>query len=621
MDLEEEHPNVILHIDFDCYYAQIEQVMNPQLKGKPFGVKQRFHVVTTNYIARSLGITKMMLISDALKICPSLVLINGEDLTNYKTYAKRITELVHLHFGPSEKLGMDEHYLDVTKVINKQISELNREQLRNVQIVGPLHPCEQAFSECHCGCELRLKQGSQLAQTIRHKIFQELRLTCSVGIAHNKLLAKLVGQQNKPDNQTTLAPSAAASFMAELKNLRRITGIGDRTAAKIEELNIRTVSDLQTCDDSVLEQSLGFDAAQRLKQLSLGNDPSEVKPSGKQKSVGLEDSCLPISLRSEATEKFRALLTRLVMQIQDDMRIPSALKVTVRKYDPQKKNSIRETKQCTVAATLFRIVKGRVQLVDSAEEKLLKNIMVLFDRMVDLKQQLNITLLGLCFSKFQDHQRGPSSIANFLIKKQDVEVQSITNLSNESININNNNNSYGESFRSTSSPSSMMDYDSISNTSLDLSGSEESELEPSPKKRKKLNVFLVTGRSRRHSSNDDLNSPSKLNVSNLRLNGNAMDTTTDGVMIKSSATSSSSPRIISPLCIPNNQPTAAACSSSSELPPNIDPNVWKELPLEVQRELVLSWQIPTLSTSAAAPPPAPPKKTSNATLHKYFIRN
>ena len=610
------HPKVVIHVDFDYYYAQVEEVLNPELKNKPVGIKQRFHIVTCNYKAREYGIKKMDLISDATRKCPELVIINGEDLNNYKTYSKRIAELIHLLVGPSERMGLDEHFLDITKQVEDQISSLSETEIKNLRLHGPIFPNEEAFSECRCGCEQRLAVGSQIASKLREKILQDLKLTCSVGIAHNKLLSKLVGQLNKPNNQTVLAPMSASDFMKELKDLRKITGIGERTATRIEELGINTIADLQTCDTDKLIKKFGSDMASKLKELSLGFDSSEVKPSGKPKTVGLEDSCRPISIKSDAQEKFRALLSRLVTQIQDDGRIPQSIKVTVRKYDPAKKSSIRETKQCSLPPSHFRCIEGKIQLVSGAEEKIIKNVMTLFDRMVDLKQQFNITLLGLCFSKFQDQKRGSGagSIASFLMKKQDVEVQSITNLSNESIN-----GSFADSFRSkTASPSSsIMDYETMSNTSLDFSGSEESEFEPSPKKRKKLNLLLVA-KSRRYSGNEDIASPSKLNVSALQLNSTSMDTSDGlGLIMKTSSTPN---RVISPLCLNNESPIATS-SKSSELPPNVDPTVWRELPLDVQRELITSWQPtqPTINTT---------KTNSIATtthpksgLHKYFIRN
>jgi DNA polymerase iota len=547
---DQKHLNVIIHLDIDYFYAQVEEILNPELKSKPLGVKQGLNIVTCNYIAREYGVGKWRPLKECLEKCPELVIVNGEDLTNYKVYSKRVSELLHKMFGTTERMGLDEHYIDITKEIERQLTELD---VNEHHFVGPIFPDEETFDQCKCGCKTRLMLGTEIADRVRKRLFEDLKLTCSIGIAHNKLLAKLVGTMNKPNNQTALAPTASKVFMADLKNLRSITGIGEKTATRIQELGIITVADLQNCDIQRLQKKFGIDMATRLKEMSLGIDTSDIKATGKPKTVGLEDSFRPISIRSDAAEKFQALLSRLMIQIQDDGRVPQSIKVTVRKYDPVKKNSIRETKQCALAPSLFRCVDGKIQLTDGAEQKIIKNVLMLFDRMVDLKQQFNITLLGLCFSKFQEQKKGPGSIASYLMKKQDVEVQSITNLSNETIN-----GSLSDSFRSkTASPSSsLMDFETLSNNSLDLSGSSETELEPSPKKRKKLNLLLVA-RNRRYSSNDDIASPSKLNVSDLHLNGNSMDTSTPT-------------RIISPLC-KNPEPIACSSTKQAEIPPNIDP--------------------------------------------------
>ncbi|XP_070508765.1 DNA polymerase iota [Chironomus tepperi] len=604
---DQKHLNVIIHLDIDYFYAQVEEILNPELKNKPLGVRQGLSIVTCNYLAREHGVGKWKPLKECIEKCPELVIVNGEDLTNYKVYSKRVSELLHKMFGTTERMGLDEHYIDITKEIERQLTELD---VNEHHFVGPIYPDEETFNQCNCGCKTKLMLGTEIADRVRKRLYEDLKLTCSIGIAHNKLLAKLVGTMNKPNNQTALAPTASKVFMADLKNLRSITGIGEKTAARIQELGIQTVADLQDCDIQRLQKKFGIDMATRLKEMSLGIDTSEIKATGKPKTVGLEDSFRPISIRSDAAEKFQALLSRLMIQIQDDGRIPQSIKVTVRKYDPVKKNSIRETKQCALAPSLFRCVDGKIQLTEGAEQKIIKNVLMLFDRMVDLKQQFNITLLGLCFSKFQEQKKGPGSIANYLMKKQDVEVQSITNLSNETIN-----GSLSDSFRSkTASPSSsLMDFETLSNNSLDLSGSSETELEPSPKKRKKLNLLLVA-RNRRYSSNDDIASPSKLNVSDLHLNGTSMDTSTPT-------------RIISPLC-KNPEPIACSSTKQTEIPPNIDPSVWQELPLEVQRELMMNWQTTASNATNSTIPSShhsktrlSSTKTNNNTLHKYFVQN
>lgn len=230
---DEQHLSVILHVDIDYFYAQVEEILNPELKNKPFGIKQGLNIVTCNYLARDKGVGKWVPISDSIKKCPELVIVNGEDLTNYKVYSKRISELLHKMFGTTERMGLDEHYIDVTKEIERQLKEdLNDKH----HFIGPLFPDEESFDACKCGCKKRLILGTEIADRVRKRLFEDLKLTCSIGIAHNKLLAKLVGQMNKPNNQTALAPTCSKLFMADLKNLRSITGIGEKTAAKIQEL-------------------------------------------------------------------------------------------------------------------------------------------------------------------------------------------------------------------------------------------------------------------------------------------------------------------------------------------------------------------------------------------------
>lgn len=488
------HANVILHLDIDYFYAQVEEVMNPDLKEKPFGVQQGTNIVTCNYIARSFGVKKWRPLKESLEKCPDLVLVNGEDLSNYKVYSKKMAELLHTTIGPTERMGLDEHYMDITKMVEDQLSDMSEDQLSSTTMAGPFYPSEEAFTECQCGCTRRLMVGSKIAHEIRQQILEELKLTCSVGIAHNKILAKLVGQLNKPNNQTVLAPMAASMFMAELKDLRSITGIGGKTASKLEELGISSIEELQNCELSKLQANFGAETAKRLKEISVGVDTHAVKPSGKPKTVGLEDSCQPISLRSDALEMFEGLLPQLVRQIEGDGRIPQGIRVTVRKYDKVKKLSTRETKQNQLMPSFFRFVDGKIQLTDGAHDKIIKDVMDSFDHLVGLKKAFYINLIGLCFNKFQEHKKGLSSIENFLVKKSKREEN-----------------------------------DSTPQFVEQPSAETEKEDEP-PAKRQKIDERK----------------------------------TADPVV--------------------------------PDIPSNVDPSVWKELPLEVQQELLRSWLPPPSST-------------------------
>uniref|UniRef100_A0A182J948 Uncharacterized protein n=1 Tax=Anopheles atroparvus TaxID=41427 RepID=A0A182J948_ANOAO len=537
-DEEQVHPRAIIHIDMDYYYAQVEEVLNPSLKDKPFAVKQRFCVVTSNYIARQYGVKKLQPVKEALAVCPELVLVNGEDLTKYKEMSVRINEIMHRFTPHVEKLGLDENYLDVTELLGERIEQLeasgDRSKLEYVE--GLIHPTpERNPSEpatdrdlfrqcCCCGCDKRLILATHLAKEIRDCIFNELGLRCCAGIAHNKLLAKLVGAIHKQNKQTVLLPTWGSTFVASLGCVRSLTGVGEKTAQTLADCcGISTVSDLQQVSLDKLAKHLGQEQAVRLKQLAFGRDDTPVKQTGKPKSVGLEDSCPSISVRADAEEKFRHLLVRLVKNIAEDGRVPIAIKVTVRKFDLAKRTTHRESKQDKLLPSMFRHANGRLVLADGAQEKILAVVMKVFERMVDLRQPFNITLLGLSFFKFQERRLGSKSIANFLIKKSDIEVQSITNLSNESITLSD------VSLCSNKSSLSAMDCEpccsSDAGSLASLSGS-ESDVEPSPKKSRRL-VFLgrrsLQSAERRHGYSEDETTLSKLRVADLRLNSKEYD--------------------------------------------------------------------------------------------------
>uniref|UniRef100_A0A182P580 UmuC domain-containing protein n=1 Tax=Anopheles epiroticus TaxID=199890 RepID=A0A182P580_9DIPT len=554
-DTEDEecvHPRVIIHIDMDYYYAQVEEVLNPSLKDKPFAVKQRFCVVTSNYIARQQGIKKLQPVKEALAICPELVLINGEDITKYKEMSVRINEIMHRFTPHVEKLGLDENYLDVTELVAERLEQLEARgdsaELEKLNFVsGLIHPLPERtdapdsavpFREtdrdifrrcCCCGCDRRLILATHLAQEIRDSIYKELGLRCCAGIAHNKLLAKLVGAVNKQDKQTVLLPTHASSFVASLGSVRSLTGIGEKTAHTLADTcGISTVTDLQCVELDRLTKHLGYEQAVRLKQLALGRDDSIVRQTGKPKSVGLEDSCPSISVRADAEEKFRHLLVRLVKNIADDGRVPIAIKVTVRKFDLAKRTTHRESKQDKLLPSMFRHASGRLVLADGAQEKILAIVMKVFERLVDLRQPFNITLLGLSFFKFQERRTGSKSIANFLIKKSDIEVQSITNLSNESITLSD------ISFCSNKSALSAMECEPCCSSdagSIASHSGSESDAEPSPKKSRRLLIHagnrhagVETAQQRRYGSSEpDETTLSKLRVADLRLNSKEYD--------------------------------------------------------------------------------------------------
>lgn len=621
---EEQHNGVIIHIDIDCFYAQVEEIRNPLLRNKPVGIQQKNIVVTCNYAARTFGVKKLMLLTDAQRLCPDLILINGEDLTPYRQMSTKIHSVLQT-FSPSvEKLGLDENFLDVTNIIDAKLNEdYNRGVIAdNTLLDTHVFPEYETLSSCSCGCEVRLMLGARLALEIRKKLFDELGITSCAGIAHNKLLAKIVGTKNKPNKQTVLIPACTNDMMIGLESIRAIPGIGQKAEQLLNDAGVRTVKELQDVDFLVLQKIFGHETTVKYKNWSKGIDKSTVVASGKPKTISLEDSCRSISFRTDVEEKFRLLLIRLVNQVAEDGRIPLAVKIIVRKYDAAKKSSHRETKQANILPSLFKEQgNGKVVLVEHGQEKLLQIVMRLFERVVNLKLPFNITLLGLAFTKFQERNLKSRSIANFLIRTTDLEVQSVTSLSSDGLQSIKN-------YQLRGSPT-QMDFDTTSEASHASYPSDvsESEIEPSPKKNK-FGISFAKRRCLAANTSTETASPSKLRVSELRLNSKESDSDTNMQSMHHDNTPSPielnpNVSVINPSATDQTDPAKHLPNAS--FPPNVSMEVFSKLPIDVQSELVNQWRIPHETqeshTSVARRPRNGSKKSKANTLHRYFITN
>lgn len=272
--------------------------------------------------------------------------------------------------------------------------------------------------------------------------------------------------------------------------------------------------------------------------LSYGKDDSPAKLTGRPQIIGLEDRCHSISLKNEIVEKFRTLLHRLMILVAEDGRMPRTMKVTIRKFDPHRKTNIKEQKQCNISPSLFTI-KNAIQLSPNAEDKLVTIIMSLFHKLVNLDNSFHVTLLGLAFTKFHERQLEKSSIASFLVKN--LSVQSVTSL---------------KSNKEASYETTKMDCSPLQKSGDCNTDGSESEIESSPKKTK-LSTLIVKRRCMQSSLNCP--SPSKLRVAELKLNAREID-------------------------------HASSANLQDIRGNNVDSEVFKELPSEVQKELIEEWK-------------------------------
>ena len=254
-----DHQRIILHLDMDSFYASVEVQENPELKGKPVVIgadpkngSGRGVVSTCSYEARAFGIRSAMPISQAFVLCPNAVFLRP----HFPRYAKASAEVMTIlksHELPFQQVSIDEAFLDVST-------------LRN-------------YSE-----------ATDLAERIRNDIRTQLRLTCSIGIAPTKVVAKIASDVNKPDGLTVVEPENLFSFLAPMP-VRKIPGVGRKAEAELFEMGIRTIKDLVEFDIQVLIARFGRFAI-ALQAVTSGIDDDIVKERDSVKSVSRETTFL-----------------------------------------------------------------------------------------------------------------------------------------------------------------------------------------------------------------------------------------------------------------------------------------------------------------------------------------
>ncbi|MDP5001034.1 MAG: DNA polymerase IV, partial [Flavobacterium sp.] len=247
-----EHFRKIIHIDMDAFYASVEQMDNPDLKGKPLAVggsEVRGVVSAASYEARKFGVRSAISGIQAKKLCPDLIFVPPR-FDRYKEISKQIRKIFLDYTDLVEPLSLDEAYLDVTE--NKKGNP----------------------------------SATLIAQEIRKRIFEEVGLTASAGISANKFVAKIASDYNKPNGQKTVNPDEIEPFLEKL-DVKKFYGVGKVTAEKMYQLGIFTGYDLKQKSVEYLENHFG-NSGLHYFQIVRGIHNSAVKPNRKIKSVGAE---------------------------------------------------------------------------------------------------------------------------------------------------------------------------------------------------------------------------------------------------------------------------------------------------------------------------------------------
>ncbi|CAL1544015.1 unnamed protein product, partial [Lymnaea stagnalis] len=427
-----EHNRSIIHIDIDCFYAQVEMLHNPELCNKPLGIQQKNIIVTCNYVARQLGVNKCTYVTDALKLCPQLILVSGEDLTNYRQMSYQISEFIKKYSPHVERLGLDENFVDVSELVSWRLQDGNYK----TEFLGHVYTSSEYEGNifpkptCNCGCELRLQIASQIAADIREALRKELGITSCAGIAHNKLLAKLVGAVHKPNQQTSLLPHMAVGLISSLLSVGKIPGIGLTTGNMLKQIGITTIKDLQSFDKQTLEREFGPVKADFLIKCSQGVDDSPVLKYGLPQTLSDEDSFKCCSEYKDAEERIKNLLISLLKRLIEDGRVPQTVRLTIRRVADGYKTwqsggkyvyRKRESRQCPVPGLIFTGLHQTVETcaTDMMCERLMPVLMTLFKKLVDPSKPFHLTLLSISFANLVKSNTGKGKISSLLKKHAD----------------------------------------------------------------------------------------------------------------------------------------------------------------------------------------------------------
>lgn len=294
----EEDGCSILHVDMDAFFASVELARRPQLRGLPVivGGAQRGVVLAATYEARAFGVHSAMPMAAALRQCPQAVVV-PPDHTAYREVSAGVMRILHDVTALVEQVSVDEAFLDVA------------------------------------GARRRLGPPTAIAAAIRRRVAAEFGITCSVGIAATKFVAKLASGHAKPDG-VLLVPRAATVDFLRVLPVGALWGVGERTEAALARWGVRTVAELADSDVTTIQRAVGKVAGAHLHDLSWGRDPRPVQPHRDEKSIGAEETFVEdVADLSVVEAKALELADRCAARLRHRRLVARTVSIKVRTSD------------------------------------------------------------------------------------------------------------------------------------------------------------------------------------------------------------------------------------------------------------------------------------------------
>ena len=366
----------ILHVDMDAFYASVAEKDNPKLKGKAVvvGAGRRGVVSAANYEARKFGIRAAMPVYKAKALAPHAIFISP-DMARYEEVSRSVMSIFHDITPLVEPISLDEAFLDVT------------------------------------GARRLLGDGQTIAKLIRARVEQKEGITCSVGIAHNKFIAKIASNQCKPNGLLEIDPERVLEFLHPLA-AKEIWGVGPKTNEQLAKMGLQTVGDIANTPRSTLIRVLGQASGSSLYELAWGRDYRDVEIEHIEKSISSSETFdQDLDSQEEILKEFLRLTERSVERMREKGFAAGTISIKVR-FTDFKTISRSKTVDIPITGTqeIFEVVKN-LYLALNLENVLIRLIGVSLDSLVE-DEEINQMVLGQRTSGWQQADKAVDRIKN-----------------------------------------------------------------------------------------------------------------------------------------------------------------------------------------------------------------
>jgi DNA polymerase-4 len=339
----------ILHADLDAFYASVEQLLDPSLRGKPVAVGGGV-VLAASYEAKAFGVTSAMSGRRARELCPQLIFVGGH-FRDYQRLGDAAINVLNDFTPLVERISIDEAFADVA------------------------------------GCTHLFGSPREIAKTVRHRVRTELGLAVSIGVARTKHLAKIASQVAKPDGLVVVDPESELDFLHDLP-VELMWGVGPATRTRLAEIGVHTIGQLAQVPGYSLERLLGPAAGEKLTALAWNRDPRRIRTHHRAQSAGAQSA---LGRKPAQEQVFRPALRHLADRVASRLRAKSrpGRTVTVRVR-------FADLHSVTRSVTLDAPISATATLAEISEE-------LVRSALADHPEEKTLSLLAISVSHLEKH--------------------------------------------------------------------------------------------------------------------------------------------------------------------------------------------------------------------------